>query len=390
MKKNISNMPDMNYRTIATHFLFWGVYFLYVWLPEGNINDKYWEYFIQACCVVPVVMAGTYYTIYVTVERFLFSKKPLYFWLSLAASLVVFGILRRATFWGVIYPMLHPDKVGEPLLYYPKIMMGAVQVHLIASVGAMIHLIGKWKEQQHISEKLKKEKVAAELELLKSQVQPHFIFNTLNNIYMLSMKGSPQTSDMIYRLSALLSYMLYDSKQQFIDIDKEIDYIKNYIDLEKIRYGSRLDIQLNVAKSIKNINIPPLLYLPLVENAFKHGARNAVQDSWIHIDISLKKNTLTFKIENSISESEGHNMGLGGGLGLENLKRRLEIHYGTHFELKTMREDNTFLSVLKLDTKQANTEGVAIIKNEDLNMENTKRHEEVGMLLKSLMPVLKF
>jgi two-component system, LytTR family, sensor kinase len=335
--------------TLQGHLVFWVLFFLYSWLPEASINDKSYATFLSALYNLPLVIAVTYYTINISIDRFYLKEKYGLFWLSLLGSLFVSGVIRRYILFRFSYPMLFPDKLNEDLWFFPKMVMGAVNVHLIAGVGAMIFLLGKWMEQQHVSERLMKEKLAAQLELLKSQVQPHFIFNTLNNIYMLSLKGSPQTSDMIYRLSALLSYMLYDAKEKTIPIEKEIDYIKNYINLEKIRYGERLDVQLNVYNNVKGVHVPPLLVLPLVENAFKHGVSRSSSDSWVHIDITLKKKSLIFKIENSLSEEKVDTNGFGNGLGLQNLSQRLEILYPNSFELKTMQDECSFLSVLRID-----------------------------------------
>ena len=275
--------------------------------------------------------------------------------------------------------------------------MDAVNVHLFAGLGTMIYFIRKWAEQQRINEKLMKEKVAAELSLLKSQVQPHFIFNTLNNIYMLSLKSSPLTSEMIYRLSSLLSYMLYDSKRHFIEIEKEIEYIKNYINLEKIRYNERLDVQMTVFKNVEKVKVPPLLFLPLVENAFKHGVSNSVEDSWIHIDISLKKKMLIFKIENSISSQKYEPNGFGNGLGLENLRRRLEILYPNRHELKLIHDECSHLAVLKLNI-ESNTEGEDsetlwdnIVADNKLQTEEKKTiNTPRGFPIKNLLLFLKF
>ena len=360
---------SVQYRPAAWHFVFWLLFFLYTWLPEGNINDNYYAAFLSASGIVPIVIAATYYTIYITFERFFLRKKLWQFVLSLIGSLIVTGIIRRYFLYTTMYPILYPARLSEPLFYAPKMMVGAVQVHLIAGVGTLIYLLGKWKEQQHLAFVLVKEKVAAELELLKSQVQPHFIFNTLNNIYMLSLKGSTQTSDMIYRLSSLLSYMLYDSKEDTIPIEKEVDYIKNYINLEKIRYGDRLDVQFNVYHNVKGVHIPPLLMLPLVENAFKHGVSKQVNDSWIHIDMSIKNSALIFKIENSCSEEAVTLKEFGHGLGLTNLQKRLLILFPDRFELKTLKEDDTFLAILKIDLKEDKseyyyTEGVSGVKKE--------------------------
>lgn len=370
------NTDKNSFTSIRWHLLFWCIYFLYTWLPEASIHDNYGALLLNASVLVPITILTTYYSIFITIEKFLLKKQYALFWLSLFFSLVVSGVLRRTFLFKVMYPILFPERLDEPLFYLPKIMMGAVQVHLVTAVGVMIYLLGKWKKHQHLTDVLLKEKVAAELRLLQSQVQPHFIFNTLNNIYMLSLKGSPQASDMIYRLSSLLSYMIYDSKQETIEFNKELDYIKNYIDLEKIRYGERLDIQLNVFSNTKNIRVPPLLILPLVENAFKHGVSQEVDNSWIHIDITLKKNKLTFKIENSFNESKIVKTDFGSGLGLENLRKRLDIFYPEGYELKIMQDESSYLVTLKLDlnrlTYQEPSTDSAKISLEK-NVEHTKK-----------------
>jgi LytS/YehU family sensor histidine kinase len=205
---------------------------------------------------------------------------------------------------------------------------------------------------------------------------------------MLSLKNSPQTSEMIYRLSALLSYMLYDSKRQFIEVEKEVDYIKNYINLEKIRYGERLDVQLTVFNNRQTLYVPPLLFLPLVENAFKHGVSNAVDDSWVHIDVSLKKKTLIFKIENSISSDKYESNGFGNGLGLENLRRRLDILYPNRHELKLIHDECSHLAVLKLNFEPITEGGVSSEKMET-PQEKKWLNPSTAFALKNLFVFLK-
>lgn len=346
----------LNSQMWAWHVFFWTCLFLYEWLLQGSLNDCYQVSFNAALLNVPIIMLVTYFTIFVTVERFLLQKKYLPFALCIVGSMVFAGVLRRIITFDVIYKVLYPER-AKVLFLVPKILIDAVYVQLIAILGSMIYVIRKWIEQQRINETLMREKVAAELALLRSQVQPHFIFNTLNNIYMLSLKNSPLTSDMIYRLSALLSYMLYDSKRSLIEVEKEIDYIKNYINLEKIRYSERLDVQMCVVNDVRGVQVPPLLFLPLVENAFKHGVSNAVENSWIHIDISLKKRVLMFKIENSLFDKKVATNGFGNGLGLDNLRKRLDILYPNNFELKIFADEDSHLTVLKLNFAE-HTEGV--------------------------------
>jgi two-component system, LytTR family, sensor kinase len=381
----------LNSRMWAWHLLFWSCLFLYEWLLQGSLNDCYEVSFRAALLNVPIIMIVTYFTIFITVERFLLQKKYLPFVACLVASMVFAGVFRRIVTFDIIYKVLYPDR-ATTLFLVPKMLIDAVYVQLIAGLGSMIYVIRKWMEQQRINETLMKEKVAAELALLRSQVQPHFIFNTLNNIYMLSLKNSPLTSDMIHRLSALLSYMLYDSKRALIEVEKEIDYVKNYINLEKIRYGERLDVQMYGVNNVKGVQVPPLLFLPLVENAFKHGVSNAVEDSWIHIDISLKKRVLIFKIENSLCNEKIKPNGFGNGLGLDNLRKRLEILYPGSFELKILKEEDSHLAVLKLnfaenaaknDIFADYTEGVLL--NKKSRRQATETEEVASSLSQALM-----
>jgi sensor histidine kinase YesM len=376
----------MSLKTIAWQLIFWACLFLYEWLPSSSIHDCTQVALHAAALNVPIIMIATYLTIF-AVEKFLLQKKYIPFALVSLAIMVASGIGRRAVNFFAIYKALYPNK-PMALWYFPKITIDAVNVMLFAVLGAMIYLFRKWLEQQRVTEELMKEKVAAELALLKSQVQPHFIFNTLNNIYMLSLKNSPMTSDMIYRLSALLSYMLYDTKRQFIEVEKEIEYVKNYINLEKIRYGEHLDVQMNVFNNVKGVQVPPLLFLPLVENAFKHGVSNAVEDCWIHIDVSLKKDALIFKIENSTIKEKCDTNGFGNGLGLDNLRKRLDILYPNRHDLKTMQDECSHLAVLKLDFTP-NTEGVYFQENPIAKKEKNQFTTSLELALKSIFVFLK-
>ena len=375
-------MFKIQLKTVGWHLIFWVCLFLYEWLPSSSIHDCYQVAFNAAILNVPLIMVATYFHIFVTFERLLLKKKYTFFALSLGLSFVVFGFLRRVVNFYMVSKVLYPEKATN-LFYLPKITIDTVNVHLFVGLGVMIYFIQKWTEQRRINEELMKEKVAAELSLLKSQVQPHFIFNTLNNIYMLSLKNSPQTSEMIYRLSALLSYMLYDTKKHVIDVEKEIDYVKNYINLEKIRYGERLDVQMTVINNVRGVNVPPLLFLPLVENAFKHGVSNAVEDCWIHIDVSLKKKTLVFKIENSVIKEKCATNGFGNGLGLENLKRRLEILYPNRHELRAMNDECSYLATLKLNFEDY-TEGVIRREKKESRKEKTQIVDPTSFAFKNL------
>lgn len=272
--------------------------------------------------------------------------------IGIVVFVVLAGLLKHSLKTVFIYlPMLgtHIADVPSWLNYWkPRYVLGSiVSAMLQASIVVMAYFFSLWTRQQRLIEKAKREKVEAELELLKSQVEPHFIFNTLNNIYYLAQKKHPRTGEMIYRLAQLLSFMLYDSRKSLIPVEKEMDYIRDYVNLERIRYGENLDISVNVFGSLKDANAPPLLFLPLVENAFKHGIA-PVGKGWIRVDLSRRNGALVCKVENSVPETmpETIQKNEASGLGLSNLENRLEALFPGQHELKTLRGKESFLSVL--------------------------------------------
>lgn len=341
----------MNYNKSNVRFsvLFWLFYFLYEWIGQASIADEYRRYFINALVIVPIAGLATWYTTQILIKQYLLKKRHIAFRIGFIVSVVVFTIGRRAFNYYYTYPIYYPNGHSEqPFLFAPKLIIEAVNIYLIVALYTMFYFLRAWYEQQRLAQELLRDKAVAQLELLKNQVQPHFIFNTLNNIYSLSLKNNPRTSDLIYRLSSLLSYMLYDSRQEFIPVSKEMEYIHNYIELEKIRYGERLDVAVNCFDAVDKFTIPPLLILPLVENSFKHGVSNDVGNSWIRIDISVKDDWLTVKIENSRVAGQVNGHTVYKGLGTENVKKRLEIIYPDRHEFKCMSEGQSYLTILKL------------------------------------------
>ena len=200
---------------------------------------------------------------------------------------------------------------------------------------------------------LEKEKAETELKLLKAQLNPHFLFNTLNNIYSLSFTSPQRTSESIARLANILDHILYRGHQRFVPLPAEIGLIRNYIELEKLRYDSRLTVSF-CADADKDAMIAPLILLSLVENAFKHGASNDVGEPVIDIGLAVEDHRLRFEIRNSVA----HQVETGpapGGIGLTNLRRQLEHLYGADHELLVAEEDGWFRVRLTINLKQEQT-----------------------------------
>lgn len=333
-------------KNIIFNVSFWVLYFLYEWLAQAAFTCEWQRFFINASVIVPITFCASWVTVHFLINKYFLKGNYTAFWIGFIISVLVFLMLRRSFNFYYTYPRYWQNNTTS-FFWFPKLLAEAVSIYLIVGIYTMFYFMRAWYDQQRKSEALKKDKVQAQLELLKSQVQPHFIFNTLNNIYSFSVQNNARTSEMIYRLSALLSYMLYDSKQHTIPLKKEIEYVYNYIELEKIRYGDRLDISMNVFDSVDHFYITPLLLLPLVENSFKHGVCN-IGNNWIRIDISVVDDWLSVKIENSYDNKIGKPPSVNKGIGLDNVKKRLEILYHGKYEFKYMPDGDSFLTILKI------------------------------------------
>ncbi len=334
-------------RAIGFNILFWLLYFLYEWLGHGAATDQYAMYFESACFNISTAFVVSFFAIHVFVPKYFHRKTT--FWISQLVLAVLFVFVRRIYHYYMVYPVYFPFALSKPLIFFPKLLIEFVHLYLTVCMYGMFYFMRSWYQQQQTLQNLKQENTAAELELLKSQVQPHFIFNMLNNIYAGAFKTSPETAQQILKLSNLLEYSLYDSKKEKVSLTDEVNYLKNYLDLQKIRIGEKLDISFNIFDNINGILVPPLLLLPIVENCFKHGVHKAINPSWIRFDIAVKKGELIFKAENSMEDAASCNENQKRGLGLANVKRRLELLYLNAHEFKIYKETNSFLVVLKLN-----------------------------------------
>ena len=213
---------------------------------------------------------------------------------------------------------------------------------------ASFKYIKQWylKEQRNIQ--LQKENTESQLQLLTAQVHPHFLFNTLNNVYSKTQKESPEGSQMIMGLSDLLRYILYEGSNPLVPLDKELQMILEYITLEKKRYGDKLDLHYLVSDKTKDIYIAPLLILPFVENCFKHGTNNVSQDPWINLTIDVKDTTLVMKLMNGKANAN-EVVPKRPGTGIDNVRQRLELLYKHRHELQIREEEEVFIVDLKIE-----------------------------------------
>jgi hypothetical protein len=204
----------------------------------------------------------------------------------------------------------------------------------------LVWIFEQWKWLQN----LKAEKAKTELSLLRAQINPHFFFNTLNNLYALTIKNSKQAPDVILKLSDMMRYTIYEGEKETVKLGDEIDYLNNYIELHKIRYKKSVEITFKHDIDT-NLTITPLLYIILLENAFKHGIETLTENAFIHINLYEDPNFIYFDIENNFDPKEINET---NGIGIQNLKRRLSLLYNQNHELLVDKTNNIYKATLKI------------------------------------------
>jgi LytS/YehU family sensor histidine kinase len=226
------------------------------------------------------------------------------------------------------------------------------EMYLVGFTAA-IKFTKDWIQNQRrlafVSEQMKekeKQYLEAELNFLKSQIQPHFFFNTLNNLYSLTLKKSDHAPEVVLKLSDLMSYMLYESNPSKVSLNKEINYLQNYLDLEKLRFGKRLNVLFEMEGQIADKCIPPLILILFLENSFKHGAMNIAAKIDIEISLKVKDEFLFFQVKNPVADHDAvpGNMCIG----LKNVRRRLDLLYGDTYKLETAEKDHKYIVSLKI------------------------------------------
>ncbi|HUH45854.1 MAG TPA: histidine kinase, partial [Arenibacter sp.] len=217
----------------------------------------------------------------------------------------------------------------------------------VGAIAASIKLLKYWYLQKKRTIEAEQQRTVAELKLLKAQLHPHFLFNTLNNLYSHTLESSPKSPEIVLKLSSLLRFMIYDSNTPKISLVKEIELLQNYISLEQLRYGDRLDLSLTITGNIGQYQIAPLLLLPFLENAFKHGTSKQIDMCWISFYLSMDESRMSFKLVNSIDPEEVK--AKIGGLGLQNVRQRLELLYKNCHRLEMVKLDEVFVVDLEID-----------------------------------------
>jgi len=333
---------------LTRHIIYWTAWLLLFAITNSTYNDGSFLNWVKVeLLVMCIKLPFAYFVMYYLVPNYLFPKKYLRFFLSFLILAFIGGFAIWSCFLMIINPWIL-SACGN-FFWSGKIIYKMIDLMYIASAPVVLKMYQRQSLQEKRATQLVEQKLGAELTILKNQLHPHFLFNTLNNLYSMVLTNHPKASDVVVRLSDMMSYMLYDCERNLIDLNKEIGNLKNYIELEKLRYGKRLDISFETGGDVATKSIAPLLLLPFLENAFKHGVEKNEQSSWVRINLWIEKNTLTYLVENNIPENGPDDVPkMQSGIGLANVKKRLELLYPNDHQLEII-ENETFLIKLNLN-----------------------------------------
>jgi sensor histidine kinase YesM len=340
-------MQKSNRETVF-NLIFWLLYFLYEWFGLAALSGYYRLYFINACMALPLAFIVSYVTVHIFIKKYYNKGEKFKFWIFQISFSIALLLVRRVVNYYIIYPNYAPEVQHIPFFSFGKLIVEWVNLYLITGFYSLFYFVRSWYEERQRVQSLQQGKTIAELELLKSQVQPHFIFNALNNIYSTALQSSSETARLIAHLSSLLDYNLYQANQNFVSLASEIDYLKHYIELQKNRYGSKLDAAINIYDEINDLYIAPLLLLPLIENSFKHGIGSSVGKGWIRMDVSWQQDYFSIKIENSVEEKVKGSGTKNEGIGINNVQKRLQLIYPEAHEFKIAQQTHSYLVILKI------------------------------------------
>jgi len=327
--------------------LFWVAHLVFYATLYGSFQENYRQTFFEELLYLPVRIIFTYFTLYYLLPRFLLTGKYGEFALWFLGSSFLAGTLQRYFSYNYYYPIYYPQALADPFFYFPKIVKMFVMIYPVTFTATAIKLLKYWYTNQKAQQVLKEEKLQAELKFLKTQIHPHFLFNTLNNIYSLSRDKSDLAPESILRLSKILRYMLYETSGPYIAIEQDLKIIDDYIALEKLRYDDSLRMYFNYDLEDIRQSLPPLLLMPLVENAFKHGVSETRDRPYVDIHLSIKNRQLLFVVKNSTGDPAGDNKAKMS-IGLSNLRRQLELLY-TDYQLDVQQGDYMFTATLKIN-----------------------------------------
>lgn len=342
MKLQISE-PYRKVIVVSIHLLFWILYTgLMLTILRQIVRNN------QVATIISIinlsgVVSITYIYLFVLLPRYWDKKKYLVFTVCFISILLISTIYRYALVGWTIGQYGEGSGGGINATLFIQFLIGGLFIMLIASP---LRIVNVYFKKKNLESQLSDYKLEAELKFLKAQVNPHFLFNALNNIYSLSFVNSSKAPEMILKLSEMMSFMLYDCKEEVVPLTSEIEYLHNYISLQQLKKEGEQNISLKIEGDPNGISIPPMLFIPFFENAFKHGNIQDIDNGYIQSKFKIADDQLKFKIKNGIASFKTHHE--KGGIGLENVRKRLALLYPNKHTFELVENEDYFEITINL------------------------------------------
>ncbi len=363
MKDKLSIIDKILKNRPLTHLIFWCVILILQSQVFLYVGHDFRVVLVSTLALLPSMIFAAYLLTYYQLPKLAYKIKYVSFFISLIISIYGFTFLARVLTIYLAEPYLEIVDEAPSLEYMLSVATGIdrlvhsylLAVYLAPFLMAIIKLIKQRSELKSVMDTLEKEKATSELNFLKTQIHPHFLLNTLNNIYALTLKKSNLAPNSVLKLSEMLTYVLYRCSEKYVSIVNEIKLLDNYISLEKLRYGKNLN--LNFEKKITNqdTKIAPLILLSIVENAFKHGASNATGVTVISIKLFETDGKLNFTVFNS-KENKNSNENLIKGIGRQNIKKQLDLLYPNNYDYQVVEDSISYEVILKINLNTSSNE----------------------------------
>lgn len=357
---------------IKLHLLFWAFWYTYTLFthaanPFLHAEISYFRYpeftltesFVSVLAQLPTVYAMLYFVF----PMLILKRKILLSFLWIVLLWFLCGALTLILLGKVMLPILSmvlpAEKIPElPLIrgasFIEALMSTNKGAYTIIASALMLKFGKHWYHKQHRNLQLQKENTEAQLQLLTAQVHPHFLFNTLNNIYSKTQTESPNGSVMIMSLSDVLRYILYEGSKLLVPLKQELTMVTEYIKLEQMRYGNQLEVHMHIPERTEDIYIAPLLLLPFVENCFKHDSNSSPQNPWISLTVELKNDTMVMKLMNGKTPDKESSQ-VNPAIGISNVCQRLELLYKDKYKLKILDDEEVFVVDLQIELTKMNS-----------------------------------
>jgi two-component system, LytTR family, sensor kinase len=324
-----NNSESGPYRiTVWHHIIFWGLYFMFNTLRWGSYFDDYDYSFKTNILSFASHIPLAYFNVYYLMPKLIYTRRYGLYGLAVLGCLFLSLFFRFYTtyylFGSNVWPE-GPELIDHITLNY-AIQMMIGELYVMSFVTA-IKITIDWLQEKHKIHDLEKRQLVTELRFLRTQVSPHFFFNTLNNIYSLTLEKSDKAPQLVLKLSNLMRYLLYATKESTQPLIREIENIHNYVEIERVRFDNELELDITVEGDFEDATIAPMLLMPLVENAFKHGANKSIHGIDIKIQFRMIDDFLHFEISNAVPLAMLPEPEKEGGIGLHNVQKRLELGY---------------------------------------------------------------